>query len=55
MDSFQNWYNLCYKEGKNNRNVEFEYEVRMMLDLKVQYLDNTLVGRCVGDLEKSYR
>ena len=50
MESFQNFYNLCYKEAEYNKNVKSEYESRMMLDLKVQYLDNTLVGGCVGDL-----
>jgi hypothetical protein len=48
MESFQNWYNICYKETEIKSSGKRDAESKILKDLKVQYHDKTTVDGCVG-------
>jgi hypothetical protein len=51
VESFVNWYNICYKENDTcGTSKKREGEACMMRDLKIKYQDNTNTGGCLGEL-----
>jgi hypothetical protein len=50
MESFLNWYNICYKDTDIKMNVRNGPEQDVMRVLKLKYHDDTTAGGCVGDL-----
>jgi len=50
MESFVNWYKICYKDTDVKNNVRDGAEGRAMREMKLQYVDDSTTGGCVGDL-----
>jgi hypothetical protein len=50
MESFQNWYKIFYEDYETKNGGKKDAERRIMEDLKIKYLDDTVSGGCVGDL-----
>jgi hypothetical protein len=50
MESFLNWYNICYKEMDARHNVRNAWEGQIMRELSLKYNDGSTIGGCVGDL-----
>jgi hypothetical protein len=50
MESFQNWYNIYYKEFEGKSNGKQQLEMWIMNQLKIKYHDNTMIGGCIGEL-----
>jgi hypothetical protein len=48
MESFQNWYNICYKDTEIKSSGKRDAETNILKELKVQYHDKTTVDGCVG-------
>jgi hypothetical protein len=50
MESFQNWYKVCYGDRDIKTGGKSEVEERIMKAVGVKYHDNTTTGGCVGEL-----
>ena len=50
MESFQNWYNVCYKDTDVKSDGKSEAESKIMKALNLKYDDGSTTGGCVGDL-----
>jgi hypothetical protein len=50
MESFQNWYNVCYKENEIKGHAKLEAEGDIMKGLNLTYHDNTVSKGCVLEL-----
>ena len=50
MKSFQNWYNVCYKDTDVKRDGKAEAEAKIMKNLGIKYDDGSTSGGCVGEL-----
>jgi hypothetical protein len=50
MESFQNWYNICYKDREIKAHGKQDTETNLLKELKIQYHDQSLGGGCVGEL-----
>ena len=50
IESFQNWYRICYMENEKNSGAKEEAEAKLMRDLNIEYEDGSLTGGCLADL-----
>jgi hypothetical protein len=50
IESFVNWYRICYKDTDIKCNVRNGPEQEVMRKLNLRYHDDTTTGGCVGDL-----
>jgi hypothetical protein len=54
MDSFLNWYKICYSDNDpSGNNKRKECESALMRGLKIKYQDNATSGGCLGSLFQS--
>jgi hypothetical protein len=50
MESFLNWYNICYKDTDVKDTVRDCAEGSIMREIGLKYTDDTMTGGCIGEL-----
>ena len=50
MESFQNWYGLCYKDTEMKGPGKHDAETSIMKEMNIQYFDMSKANGCLGKL-----